>query len=187
MTKDEYQDYLQSARWKELRTNAIFLNPKCRHCSIPRWLALVAYGQDLNVHHVTYESIFTEYEASSLVPLCRRCHDIEHFGTSEQVAPPSSKCLACEKVFWGDGSTICEGCWAITNWERKMEILDSHRDDPSLATTVAEFSAIYAAQSARRKAAWPTSEALGAWVKAAANQIKLAAEVREQASEVPHV
>lgn len=181
MNKEEYQDYLKTPRWKELRTTAIFLHPECSRCHIPRWLALVAYGQDLNVHHFAYQWILTEYESTTLVPLCRRCHEIEHAGSSEQVAPPSSKCLACDKLFWGDGSTICEGCWAIGNWERKLEVLDSHRGEPQYSETVAELDAIYAARAAKRKAAMPSSEAVGVWLKEATAKLKLSAEVRETA------
>lgn len=180
MTKEEYREYLKTPRWLELRTTAVFLRPECDRCLIPRWLARIAYSQDLNAHHKTYEWIQTEYEQASLVPLCRRCHEIEHFGSSEWAAPPTNKCLACDKIHWDIDATMCEGCWAVANFERRIRLTFSYHscDNPDLRHSATEFDAIYARESARRQAAMPSREAVSTWLNVAVAKIKLTAELR---------
>jgi len=98
MTKSEYGQYLASPAWKQLRDEFIQENPWCERCNIPRWLAAIAYDQDLHAHHVSYENLGTAEEEYDLASLCRRCHEIETFGKSLLKAPWSAPCNGCGEV-----------------------------------------------------------------------------------------
>ena len=96
MTKTEYREYLSSAAWLETRKLFLSMSPECHHCRLPRWLASIAYDQDLHVHHLSYVSIGNE-DFDHLEALCRRCHEMETFGRSSLIAPWSSQCVICTK------------------------------------------------------------------------------------------
>ena len=112
MTKKQYQKYLLSPHWKQLRTQYLSEHKVCYRCRIPRWLSELAYGQDLHVHHTTYERLGNE-EWADLEALCPRCHDIETFGRSDLQALRTTNCLACDSVHWDIRSDLCAVCWTV--------------------------------------------------------------------------
>jgi 5-methylcytosine-specific restriction endonuclease McrA len=54
MTKTEYAETLKKERWQALRRRVIGASPFCHRCQIPRWLAVIAYDQDLHCHYRSY-------------------------------------------------------------------------------------------------------------------------------------
>jgi hypothetical protein len=110
MTKTAYAQYLQSPEWKETRTQAIAdAGNQCERCDLPRWLAEIAYDQDLHVHHKTYKNKGHE-SPEDLEVLCRRCHEMETFGRSELRAPKEAECDVCHDKHWDYRSPICKIC-----------------------------------------------------------------------------
>lgn len=110
MTRTEYREYIASADWQQRRKE--FLSQRgfeCNRCGIPRWLAQVAYDQDLNVHHRSYSSLGDE-DWDDLEPLCRRCHDIESFGRSDLKPVKSATCTCCKQTHWDPYSESCLRC-----------------------------------------------------------------------------
>jgi hypothetical protein len=115
MTKTEYALYLQSPHWQTLRRELLEgqgYGAWCARCDIPRWLAEIAYDQDLHVHHKTYENLGAE-ENYDLEILCRRCHEIETFGRSELRAVKKAVCKNCNDTHWDYRSFRCRMCEAI--------------------------------------------------------------------------
>lgn len=109
MTKTQYREYLGSAEWQQRRKAFLIAHDKCAKCSMPRWLAAIAYDQDLHVHHLSYSSVGSEPD-SDLQPLCRRCHDVETFGRSDLSAPKSAKCKFCFEQHFDPYADICQRC-----------------------------------------------------------------------------
>lgn len=65
MRKAEYQEYLNSDHWKQIRLKALErAGNKCQLCSSK---------ENLNVHHNTYKNRGHE-DLNDLVVLCRKCH-----------------------------------------------------------------------------------------------------------------
>lgn len=95
MTKTEYRQYIASPEWQQTRKSFLFSNYKCNRCGVPRWLASLAYDQDLHVHHLAYRNLGHE-DWDDLEALCRRCHEIETFGRSTLKAPWSTPCVICK-------------------------------------------------------------------------------------------
>jgi hypothetical protein len=114
MTKTEYAETLKGSRWQELRKDVLTDRPFCAKCDMPRWLAAIAYDQDLHVHHKSYANRGTDKEYEDLDPLCRRCHDIETFGRSDLKAPKNSKCTICGSTHWNPYESFCPTCTALT-------------------------------------------------------------------------
>jgi 5-methylcytosine-specific restriction endonuclease McrA len=81
MTKSEYRRYVQSEQWLQRRKLFLSLNRECQRCGISSGRAVVAYDQGLHVHHKNYQRVGAELD-SDLEALCRRCHEIETFGSS---------------------------------------------------------------------------------------------------------
>ncbi len=71
MNKQEYQQYLKSSHWQELRHIFIFDDPeaKCSKCGSVK---------DLNLHHLIYDNLWCE-KPSGLSALCELCHYYAHF------------------------------------------------------------------------------------------------------------
>ena len=60
-----YSEYLKSEWWQQLRTKRLkFDNWRCCMCGT---------GENLSVHHVTYERLGNE-DLNDLITLCRDCH-----------------------------------------------------------------------------------------------------------------
>ena len=121
MTKDEYQLYIRSEHWLELRKTAIeSAEHRCQRCGLPRWVAGLLYSQDLNVHHRNYERLGSELPGD-LEVLCRRCHEIETFGRSDFQRIKTATCLICGEAHFNVFSDVCERCFESDvrhlNWE----------------------------------------------------------------------
>ena len=124
MTKTEYREYIASAEWQQRRKD--FLHDegeKCSRCSIPRWLASIAYDQDLHVHHKSYANLGHE-DWDDLEPLCRRCHEIESFGRTSIPEPKSSLCIYCGERQWDPREDMCPLC---------LFVFDCRNDRKSIA------------------------------------------------------
>jgi len=78
MTAIEYQAYLQTPRWKELVRQTRILQRCCQRCGISHQDAKRYYGQELNVHHMSYRNLWTAEEENDLCALCRWCHAKHH-------------------------------------------------------------------------------------------------------------
>jgi hypothetical protein len=137
--KDDYQKYLQSAHWQQRRKKAIEDNGHmCEKCDMPRWLAQIAYQQDLNVHHLNYTNLGHE-EDCDLEVLCRRCHDIETFSRSDFRAPKKAKCEVCDCYHWDVYDKFCETCNAVFGITEPLSLRFScidPRDDEELWKSV---------------------------------------------------
>lgn len=112
MTKTEYREYISSPQWKSRRSIFLTNNGCCFRCHLPRWMAIIAYDQDLHVHHISYAHIGHELD-SELSPLCRRCHELETFGVTALHEVRSLPCIKCGNEAWDMISRRCEGCRAI--------------------------------------------------------------------------
>jgi hypothetical protein len=94
MTKSEYREYIAGEQWQQRRKWYLFLHNSCNRCHLLRWIAIAAYDQDLHVHHKSYANIGRE-EDSDLEPLCKRCHEIETFGSSQLHEVRHWSCQVC--------------------------------------------------------------------------------------------
>jgi hypothetical protein len=81
----------------------------CNQCDMPRWLAEIAYDQDLHVHHLTYASRGNE-EMDDLEILCRRCHELETYKRTELREVKPAFCEACGMMHWDYRSSYCIIC-----------------------------------------------------------------------------
>jgi HNH endonuclease len=81
-TKTEYREYIASEAWQRRRREFLSQNQICNRCRLHRRLAVIAYDQDLHVHHRSYARVGAERD-DDLEPLCKRCHELETFGRSE--------------------------------------------------------------------------------------------------------
>lgn len=71
----DYQKYIESDEWKEVRNDRIFLDGyKCRMCGS---------AMNLVVHHITYERVPNE-DMDDLITLCRDCHNRLHERDNER-------------------------------------------------------------------------------------------------------
>lgn len=109
--KTEYREYLASSDWQERRRDFLLENSRCAKCEIPRWLAEIAYDQDLNVHHLSYANLGDE-DWDDLQALCRRCHEMEKFGRSDLRAPKTAICDWCSAKHWNPYDSLCARCRA---------------------------------------------------------------------------
>lgn len=108
-TKTEYREYIASEKWQKRRKAYLSWANSCERCCLPRWLAIVAYDQDLHVHHKSYGSIGSEPD-EDLEPLCRRCHEIETFGKSYLHRPKLYECEICQDETFDGESKLCDFC-----------------------------------------------------------------------------
>lgn len=69
MNRIEYQQYLQSNHWLQLRAKKLKQSKKrCGICLSPH---------RLEIHHLTYRNIY-DVETADLRVLCHDCHDLYH-------------------------------------------------------------------------------------------------------------
>lgn len=114
-TGSDHQRYLNSDRWQKLRLEAFeFHGSNCADCRIPRWLAKIAYDQDLNVHHESYANIGTDGELYDLQILCRRCHELVTYGRTDIREPKAAICEICRGKHWNPWGNKCEACRKVT-------------------------------------------------------------------------
>ena len=64
-----YKAYLNSNKWKDIRANKLFHNPRCYICRARK---------NLHVHHLHYENLGNE-TTHDLKVLCKSCHKKVHF------------------------------------------------------------------------------------------------------------
>lgn len=121
MTKTQYAKYIGSAEWQQKRKEVLKNSSTCTNCEIPRWLAEIAYDQDLHVHHVSYSNVGNEQDGD-LEPLCRRCHEFEKFGRSELREPKSAICTFCSEKHWDYYSDACEFCRVLNTDDAKKVV-----------------------------------------------------------------
>lgn len=88
MTRTEYLLYISSEAWLQRRGIFLRAHPTCNRCEITDDQAVESYDQRLHVHHRNYQRVGCELD-SDLESLCRRCHQIETFGSSN-LAPRMS-------------------------------------------------------------------------------------------------
>lgn len=83
----KYHDYLKSPEWAAKRQWA--LERAGHHCQVCR------AGDDLDVHHNTYETLGRE-EPGDLVVLCRECHGLFHGkeSTDDETESPQSQVIS---------------------------------------------------------------------------------------------
>lgn len=108
-TKTEYRKYIQSEAWQQRRKKFLRTNEECNRCELPRYLAIIAYDQDLHVHHRSYQNVGSE-PSQDLEALCKRCHDIETFGRSEMREIKRYSCGLCELKHFNPYSDLCREC-----------------------------------------------------------------------------
>lgn len=108
-TKTEYREYLASEHWQKLRKAFLREIGACQRCGVPRWLAVVAYDQDLHAHHNNYSSLGHE-ESDDLTALCKRCHEVETFGSSRLHVVRETTCLKCGDDTFDVVQRFCEEC-----------------------------------------------------------------------------
>lgn len=109
MTKTEYRQYISSPEWQKRRKEFLAHHSHCERCLIPRWLAEIAYDQDLNIHHKAYENLGNE-DDDDLEALCRRCHEIDKFRRSDLREPKYATCAECNRKHWNPYSSMCDIC-----------------------------------------------------------------------------
>jgi hypothetical protein len=119
VTKGEYKLYLSSAEWIARRSKFLQTWNYCNRCDLPRWLAIIAYDQDLHVHHRHYQSIGNE-RPEDLEGLCKRCHEIETFGRSALRSIRPEKCAGCGGPNYDRYATFCIRCVAVTDFLRDL-------------------------------------------------------------------
>ena len=70
MTHDEYQEYLKTPHWQDVRRRRLEIDGyRC---------ALCGEVYDLNVHHRHYNSLWRESAETDTITLCRSCHENLH-------------------------------------------------------------------------------------------------------------
>ncbi len=143
MDKTEYRNYIASADWQKRRKEFLrSCGEECNRCFIPRWLAEIAYDQDLHVHHKSYANLGSE-RWEDLEPLCRRCHDIETFGHSKFREIRSYECDVCGSTHWNPRTGWCAACdMAICGGVVTPKLLEigKPRDlDAHFASTLGEY------------------------------------------------
>jgi len=141
MTKTEYREYIASPDWQGRRKRFLTACNSCRRCLMPRWLAVIAYDQDLHVHHKSYANLGHE-PPEDLEPLCRRCHEIESFGKSDLHEIKKSSCLGCGGPNFNRLSDYCVVCDTVFG-TRYIESVDKngHRIGQHLVLILAALSA----------------------------------------------
>lgn len=73
----DYATYLQTEHWQRFSSEIKSQRPRCERCNLSRLWSEYFYGQDLNVHHLTYENLGHE-SGDDVRVLCPGCHCGEH-------------------------------------------------------------------------------------------------------------
>jgi len=109
MTKTEYREYIGSDVWQKRRKEYLLAYCACNRCELPRWLAAIAYDQDLHVHHRSYANLSHEKD-EDLEALCLRCHEIVTFGASTLREVKKLSCVRCGEYSWDRQGRLCGEC-----------------------------------------------------------------------------
>jgi hypothetical protein len=91
----------------------------CNRCDLPRWLAVIAYDQDLHVHHRHYQNVGDE-RPEDLESLCKRCHEIETFGRSRLRSVRAEKCPGCHGPNFDPYADFCSRCCAVAEYANSL-------------------------------------------------------------------
>lgn len=83
MTKEEYQEYLQSDHWLKTREERKKIDNYC--------CALCGSSENINVHHLSYDRVGEEIVELDLITLCNRCHFMLH-DAIDKAKPKVEKC-----------------------------------------------------------------------------------------------
>jgi|SRR3990167_688287 len=87
LSKEEYQQYINSPTWKQKRAAALErAQHRCAICGFSKW------SRTLEVHHVTYER-FRHELPEDLVVVCTQCHIKEDKKRAERGAVKSQRAL----------------------------------------------------------------------------------------------
>lgn len=121
-TKTEYREYIASEKWQERRRLYLKNIGYCENCLLLRWLAVVAYDQDLHVHHRSYVRVGDELDVD-LQALCRRCHEIKTFSSSTLHEPQPYSCTHCGSLTFNAFDDVCEQCDTLTNLFERNEVI----------------------------------------------------------------
>lgn len=129
MTKTEYAEYLQSEHWLAFRKEILTDRSECERCELPRWLAEIAYDQDLHLHHKHYRSLGKE-SGEDVEVLCARCHELEEF-SSTQFREVKKRVCRCGRCVWNTYRPSCEFCEFLFGFpsDEASSILDYLRLD----------------------------------------------------------
>jgi len=122
MTKNEYRAYIASADWQQRRKQFLTHPATCYQCDMPRWVAQLAYDQDLHVHHTSYANLGHETHEDVEI-LCRRCHELETFGRSSLRQVKGHQCDRCMSIIFDPYAELCEPCHSLINRELDCPIL----------------------------------------------------------------
>lgn len=109
--KSEYRAYIQSEKWQTRRRTFLTENGKCNECGLPRYLSVLFFDEDLHVDHRNYQRVGEELDAD-LQALCKRCHELKHFGHTSLRDPSTGTCDMCDKPLWDRFSESHEHCVA---------------------------------------------------------------------------
>jgi hypothetical protein len=133
MTKTEYRAYIASRHWQSRRKKFLTEFSACERCGLYRWLAIIAYDQDLHLHHNSYLNLGAELD-EDLSALCKRCHEIETFGTSSLHQVRSKPCenvaLGCcgfDGLVFNVFETKCLGCLDIQQYFHAMDVREAFK------------------------------------------------------------
>lgn len=110
-TKTEYREYIASEGWRQRRKEFLAQGyDECNRCGLPRRLVIIAYDEDFHVHHRSYARIGSELD-EDLEPLCKRCHELETFGSTNLHEPQQFKCQGgkgeCLNGTWDRVTRLC--------------------------------------------------------------------------------
>lgn len=91
MTREEYQKYLQSDHWKDVKER-FRQSKRPKHC-------LICNNEQIELHHVSYSKLGNERIDRDIVPLCRNCHQKLHDFHNEEEIDVKFFVIGLKKVF----------------------------------------------------------------------------------------
>lgn len=132
-TRTKYAEYLASEDWRERRRHLLAELDECGECHVPRWIAVIAYDQDLHVIHKHFNSLGFE-NPNDVRVLCARCHQEEMQGGKSSLHRLTvRKCVECGGPNWNpineptSEQSICPGCerniFSPLDWWFSRELL----------------------------------------------------------------
>lgn len=121
--KQDYRAYIQSEFWQNRRRQFLAINSQCAECGLPRYLSVLIFDEDLHVDHKNYQRVGEELD-SDLQSLCKRCHEIKHFGHTSLRDPATGICDICQEPMWDRFSRTHEACEREFENEYRMFLCD---------------------------------------------------------------
>lgn len=78
-----YDEYLETNHWRVMRQRTFCAHgTRCSKCSSTK---------NLHIHHKHYKTVGNEDPEHDLIPLCKKCHTLEHFPEEKARIPKSKK------------------------------------------------------------------------------------------------